>query len=820
MKGSDASRARLTGYAYAVLPLLAGSVALPAAAQAQQAQSAPATPAQPATNEAEIGDIVVTAQFRSTRVQDTPLAITAVDGRMLEARSQTNITQVSAQAPNVTIVQGGSIHGGATAQTYIRGIGQFDSNFAYEPGVGMYIDDVYYATTFGSAFQLLDLDRVEVLRGPQGTLSGKNSIGGSVKLYSKKPTDDPDAFVEATVGSFHRIDVRGGSNFTLVDDHLYARISGTSQHRDGYLTRYDYSCATKSGTSSARFTKDCKIGTSGGKDVKGVRGALRWIANDVVEVNLIGDFTRDQSETPASVLLAAPPLGGYSFLDGTPFDSRFIPKAHYVSYATFCGNGGSISPSPAGPITIPASQPYCVPSNNDFTDGGVSGTIDWKIGEHVSLKSITAYREYHGGFGDDTDASPFDFQTNYTHYDHRQFSQELRLTGDALHGQVHWTVGGFYFKGFSRLGGRTHFPAQGLDFIANDPVHSENKSAFGHFEWHPFDKFNLTFGVRYTDDEKDYRFSRTDANTGLVPPSLAGIDGVYSKFHGAHWDYKAGIDYHVTSNIMAYGQWSTGFRGGGVNARPLYSNQRAIFQPETLNAYEVGLKSSLFDRRLRVNLAAFLNKYRDIVIDTSSPYYNHSLPIDNNPLSPTYNPITGTFPANVPINAGRADIKGVEAEIFANPLPRLNIDASFSTLDFKYTKLSASAVASGLTLDSPHIYTPKAKWSVGIQYELPVGDVGSITPRFDINHQASFYTRDTGLVQPYRTYNLIAAYTVANAQIAWKSLSNKWEAVLAVTNLFNRYYLFNTYDLQFLNSTAVGQPAPPREWSFSVKRRF
>lgn len=765
---------------------------------------------------AVLEEIVVTAQFRSTRLQDTPLAITAVTGSMLEARSQTNITQVSAQAPNVTMVQGGSIHGGATAQVYVRGIGQFDSNTGYEPGVGMYIDDVYYATTFGSAFQLLDLDRVEILRGPQGTLAGKNSIGGAVKLYSTKPSGDPDAFIEATVGSFSRTDFRGGTNITLIDDRLYGRLSAMSQSRDGYLTRYDYACVTNSGTSSARVRQDCEIGTSGGKDSKGVRGALRWIASDTVEANFIADFTRDKSETPASILLAAPPFGGYSFLDGTPFDSRFIPSARYTSYATFCGNGGQI----AGSVTIPASQPYCVPSHNDFTDGGGSGTIDWTINDHMSLKSITAYREYSGGFGDDNDGSPFDYQTNFVYLEHDQLSQELRMSGDSPNAAIDWTVGIYYFKGHSNIGGRTHFPAQGLDFVMDDPVDSESRSAFAHAEWHALDDLNFVLGIRYTQDQKSYRFSRRDANTNLVPASLTGIDGLQSKFEGSNWDYKTGLDYHLTQDIMAYVQWSTGFRGGGINPRPLFSNQSGTFEPETLNAYEIGFKSTLFDQRLRLNVAAFLNKYDDIVIDTSSPYFNTSLPVDNDPNSPTYNPVGGTFPSNVPINAGRAKIKGIEVEAFIEPLPGLNIDASASTLDFKYDELSAAALASGLTLDSPHIYSPKNKWSVGIQYALSVGSASTLTPRFDINHQASFYTRDTGLVQPFKTFNVVPAYTVSNAQISWKFEESKWEVTAAVTNLFDKYYLFNTYDLQFLNSTAVGQPASPREWGLTVKRTF
>ena len=192
-------------------------------------------------------DIVVTAQFRDQRLQDVPIAITAVSGEMIEQRGLSNLADLGAQAPNVTLRQASATYGPAVA-AYIRGVGQRDTTFALEPGVGIYVDDVYLPTLHGSMLNLVDLDRVEILRGPQGTLAGQNSIGGAIKLYSKKPDGSNDGYVSATYGSYNRAEVRAAANFTLVDDKLFARLSGAAVHKDGYITRYDYRCTHPSST--------------------------------------------------------------------------------------------------------------------------------------------------------------------------------------------------------------------------------------------------------------------------------------------------------------------------------------------------------------------------------------------------------------------------------------------------------------------------------------------------------------------------------------------------------------------------------------------
>ena len=192
----------------------------------------------------QLEEVIVTAEFRATNVQDTPLAITAINSEMMEARSQTNLYQIAAQAPDVTLTPAGAARGPSMI-AYIRGIGQNDFNYALEPGVGIYIDDVYYPTLTGSLVDLLDLDRVEVLRGPQGTLAGKNSIGGAIKLYSKQAEGGNTGNLSVTYGSYNRVDMRGSADFTVLPDTLFARIAGVSKHRDGYVTIYDFGCNHK-----------------------------------------------------------------------------------------------------------------------------------------------------------------------------------------------------------------------------------------------------------------------------------------------------------------------------------------------------------------------------------------------------------------------------------------------------------------------------------------------------------------------------------------------------------------------------------------------
>jgi iron complex outermembrane receptor protein len=317
-----------------------------------------------------------------------------------------------------------------------------------------------------------------------------------------------------------------------------------------------------------------------------------------------------------------------------------------------------------------------------------------------------------------------------------------------------------------------------------------------HTVWHLTDQLNATLGARYTDEEKSYTFSRRnlDGTPNAVLGSLNGLTGTYE---GNRTDYRGGLDYQWTSDLMTYAQVSTGFKGGGINPRPFFASQVQPFGPETLKAYEIGVKSDLFDRTLRLNLSAFFNEYKDIQLTRLTPP-----------------------PIAQPINAGDADVKGVEIEATLRPIDGLTIDASGSWLDFKYTRInpvaipSASRFAPGVVPVlgvSPN--TPEWKGALGIQYEFAAGTSATITPRIDGIYQGNMFGNFGN-----SPLNEVESYTIVNTRLTWRS-GGSWEAALAVTNLTNEEYFLNLQDFSAAG-VVTGQPGRPREWAVSVKRNF
>ena len=743
----------------------------------------------------DLADIIVTAQFRQQNLQDTPIAITAVNAAMLEARNQTDLSQVAGQAPNVTLHPLGGSFGPAMGAS-IRGIGQFDFNPALEPGVGIYIDDIYYASLTGAQFDLLDLDRIEILRGPQGTLAGKNSIGGSIRLISKKPTGDGGGFISATYGSRNRVDLRASTDFTLIKDRLFARLSGVARYQDGYVDILDYQCANPSSTPALptqTASKDCKIGEEGGKSYEAVRGVLRFVASDALEFTLIGDYTHDDSQGPAVTLLDTNTAG--TFDSGSPYDARFIPKSHYVSYATFQIRDG----------LFPGYDGWKAENRSKYEGWGTSLTADWKIGENLSLKSISAVRKFKTFWSGDPDVSPLSLIMSSESLTHRQVSQELRLTGQALNDMLDFTLGGYYFDQRTTYANRVSFPyigAPGYDFLGDDPVDDTTKALFGHLEFHPIENVTLTGGLRYTEDKKTYNYTRTnpDGSPNAAVGSLNGLAGTYK---GHRTDYRVGISYHPIEDVMVYVQRSTGFKGGGVNPRPYLPSQVQPFGPETVDANELGLKTELFDRAMRFNVSAFYNKYKDIQLTLLS--------------CPQFNPpgFPDNFPCAVPQNAGNATIKGVEVETDIRPAPGLMIDGSASYIKADYTYIDPQAGGpskpSGPQPGNRLANTPTWKLSGGIQYEIPLGE-GSVTPRLDAAYQSATYTGSTNSDR-----SRIGAYTLLNARLTYRTGDKNWEASLEVTNLTDKFYYVTKVDP---GSFLWAQPSRPREWALTIKRNL
>jgi iron complex outermembrane receptor protein len=765
----------------------------------------------------QIEEVVVTAQFREQKLQDTPLAITAISAAMLEERGQDNIVEIAAQAPNVTLRETPATYGPAMA-AYIRGVGQRDTTLALEPGVGIYVDDVYIPTLHGSMVELIDLDRVEILRGPQGTLAGQNSIGGAIKLYSAKPDESTNGFLQATYGSFHRIDLRAASNFTLVPERLYARLSGTSVQKDGFITRYDYAC-THPGTTVPTFlvnSKSCELGTEGGKSYVAGRLALRWLATEAVSVDVIADVVEDDSEAGPTTLLyvgtttpppngtvgsgagAAYSLGGVAFGDAD--GSAFISYSPYGNYAkdTFSSSPYISYETYMDSAPRSGAAPWSAPTKAALDTWGVSARVEARLGDSLSLTSISAYREFDSLYSSG-EGTPLAVTLQANRIYHHQFSQELRLNGKVGE-RLNYTLGGYYFDKRSENVSRITLPT--LEWSENNVVPSTTKAVFANVDFALTQRLNLVGGVRYTDVTKTFHYGRfgiPGVAGGLPPPALAPLNGLVRTYADDRVDYRAVAQYRWNDALMTYAQFSTGFKGGGTNPRPFFPAQALTHNPETLDAYEIGFKSDFLSRRMRLNGAVFWNKYSNILMSVSS------CPLPGVPSAP----------CALPINAGEADVKGAELEATLEPIAGLLIDASVATLDFEYKSISAAGAASGITLDKVGPYIMDWQWSVGAQYRIALGGRGSITPRVDANHDDGFFRDPSN-----SSFSHVDGRTLLNARLAYQSDDEDWQLALECKNLTDKLYYTDVFDNRGSTRSIQGRPGEPRTVAVSVKHRF
>ena len=820
--------------------------------------------------------IVVTAEFREANLQDTPIAITAVNAEMLEARGQTDIAQVAAQAPNVSL-RPQPQNGGSGLIAFIRGVGQVDFNYALDPGVGVYVDDVYIPTLSSSLLELIDLDRIEVLRGPQGTLAGKNSIGGAIKLFSAKPRGDNSGSFKVEYGSLDLVQLRGMADLAITDS-VAMRISGMSRSRDGYVDMLDYGTTHDDNVPSnlARGRGNPDYETMGGESLVAGRVALRW-QSDRVEVNLSGDYTREDSEAVPTVLIAAgasTPAGVSSeffdpfsqnpsvsvgsngelipWLEGTDgnpvtLDCRFVPAGPYscdtanlaamgydprfVSYSNFMD---AMEPNPQAPF-----KPYFALPITEFEGYGIHGNITYDLTDNFQLVYIGSYRAYTSKWGQDQDATPIPVAQLDNQLNHNAWSSEVRANFEAADGMLQGTVGGYYLDQNGKYTARVdlNYVGHTIDFIHGpDTTPSTTKAVFGTLTVRPTDAMSITGGLRYTKDKKVYTYYRSNpdgtlpnpaacfANPGgfagfdengvpIGPPGavpstldgspnciLSGLFGVPGEFKGDRLDYRIVGDYRFSDGFLAYASFSTGFKGGGVNPRPFVADQALPFNPETLKTYEVGFKADLLDRRVRLNGAAFLNKYSNIILG-KLVCPESSLP----------------SPCLRPENIGSADVKGLELETSIFPADGLSIDGSIAYLDFKYTSDSTNGFLNGTIIPATGItpYTPELTYSFGIQYDYEM-DAGTISGRFDGSFQDEVYTNAENT-----SWALVDDRFLANARLSYTTASDDWRISLEVQNLFDKYYYQTVSDVT-ANALGVvtGVPGLPRTWSLSVERRF
>jgi iron complex outermembrane receptor protein len=833
-----------------VLSTLAGGLltALPAVAQKAQ------TPEQAGT----LGEVVVTAQYKQQKLQDTPIAITAVTAEMIEQRSAVNLSDVVANAPDVTLRPQSAAFGNAIT-AFIRGFGAADFNPAYEPGVGLYIDDVYYPRLTGANFDLMDVERVEVLRGPQGTLFGRNAEGGAIRFVTRKPTGDGEGYVSATYGSRDRVNLRGSGDFKLADAWS-ARISGTYADQRGYVDTIDYGCANpSSGIAAPGGGTKCDLYKLGDVGYRALRGIIRYNPSAKIDVMLSADYTRDIRHNGAETLIygsnanpnvLAPTTSG----GGIPLDSRFQcgQWCNYgvMSQPTGSFQAGLIPPLQGFPLAATAGDPL-----NTYEGWGSALNIDVGLTDNVSLASITGYRKWENDFSVDTDLAPTNVGFGVNRLNHWFWSEELRLNV-TFNDKISGTFGGYYsdeqttyyslqdirYVALYPPTTPVILPIFPLQFIQDDPVRTKSKAVFGNVIGKLTDQLTLTAGLRYTKDSKNYTYYRynLDGKTingfldpvgavygaGYNGPDTAGafgggnvtaLTGSSPTFEGSHTDYRVSLDYRFNAQVMGYATVATGYKAGGVGPRPFNSAQARPFGSETLTSYEIGVKTDLLERKLRVNLAGFYIDYKDAQLTLlSCPQFG------------------GPGPCALPQNAGDAKVKGVEIELVAVPVDSLQIDLSGSYLnwDWKCVNPAVVGMAPGPCSSDPAVVdqltsTPpgmvKSKWNGGIQYEFHLADGSSLTPRVDVLYQGSLggsvVAAEAG--SPSALYGQVDAYTIANARLTWLNAKQDLNVALEVTNLTDKYYYLTKFDLTGAGSgTITGSPGRPREWAVTIKKKF
>jgi iron complex outermembrane receptor protein len=768
-------------------------------------------------------EIVVSARFREESLQETPLAISAYSGANLEAKNLTDVTQLDTFSPN-TVIQPLGAGWGSTAAAFIRGIGLGDNSLSFEPGVPIYIDDVYHGRPQGAIMDLLDLERVEVLRGPQGTLFGKNAIGGTVRLVSRKPRGDNTGSAEVTFGSFNRLDVRGAYDIAIVPDKLFARFSGSSKQADGYFDILDYECVngpgslggggtgilpgathttfgiplplpptapidlhSQLGPQDSRTEDGCVVDHLGNENVASGRAAFRWITGDKTEVNLIADITEMDQEGPSDK---------YTFLDpnfnfnkqysdnvtvpifGLPYDTRFLTNDPYTSYHRF------------GPDPLFNRD---VENVNELEHWGVSMTVDWDITGSVHFKSISAYREFDNTFGRDSDGTPLPVDTTWDTSKHDQTTQELQITGIAANGKLDWATGFFYYDAKdSNQGWNFLYPFILSTNNHKDTQTTESAAVFFHTTYSFNDVLSLEAGVRFTDDQKDVNVYRQDFRTGVViiPNTKVSVDAQETS-------PKLGLKWQLRDDLMTYVQWSTGFRGGGFGPRPANPLQVAAFDVEENETLEGGVKTSLNDGRLRLNGAVFLSEATNQQQGTQEFDASGAIWFRT-------------------VNTGKSEYNGLELEVLSNPVDALELEASVGYLDYDRVDPGRSGLCRTLPDGSrcPAPRTPEWTAALGATYEWTLGNGGSLSLRGDATYTSKmFFSTDP-------IHGFQPALTLLDARVTWASQDRGWSIVGFGTNLTDEVYFNGMLSLVTVLGREQGNVAPPRQWGLAFKRSF
>ena len=722
--------------------------------------------------------IVVTARRRSELLLNVPIAVSAYSAEQLDRQGALNITDVAKTTPNVTLkVSRGT---NSTLTPFIRGVGQQDPVAGFEQGVGVYLDDVYFNRPQAAVLDIYDIDRIEVLRGPQGTLYGRNTIGGAVKYVTKRiPSDGPHLSMRTNLGTYRQTDLIVSASTPITKELLV----GVAAAR----------------LSTGGFGKNLTNGLDNyNKDIFATRASVEFIPSSTILFRVTGDYIADDSN----------PKGGH----------RLFPN--------FCTTTTGKFPCAANLPVL--SNVYDTQGNlNDplqkVRAGGLAlhGEID--LNDWLKFRTITAYRADQNYTPIDFDATPFPDVDVPAIYKNHQFSQEFQLVADK--GPLQGVAGVYYLnaRAFDEFDVRLYTSLAGLTSSTLGNVHTKTWAAFTDLTYNFSDQWALSLGGRWTDDQRAaYILAQTRLNGGQ--PGLGGAYGygvgsvlsTTTNFNGTRTDKaftpRASINFKPSANENFYVSYSRGFKGGGFDPRgkatqaPTQSYQDIYnfltFKPEKVDSYEAGWKAALFDHRLQLATAVFDAEYKDVQVPGSS-----ACTINGQP----------NF-CGITTNAGKARMRGVEVETnarlaqnFATSGDRLSFAGSLGYLDGKYLKFITQVAGKGPTdvSSSRRIQnTPKWTMSGTLDYSAPLGG-----GHLDLNTTVAYrsFARQFEFAIPFLDQ---PGYALWDANLVWRSAGGRYEIGLHGKNLTNKKYIVGGYNYMLsdpVTSSPIfvnGKPTP------------
>ena len=726
-----------------------------------------------------IEEVVVTARKREESIMDTPLSVSALSTSDLARFQVDDLGDIQNIVPNLSLNMGDA----ANAVIYIRGVGQRDSLSFADPGVGVYLDDVYMGRAQGSFLDVIDVERIEVLRGPQGTLYGRNTIGGAIKYVSAGPTDTHFLEAEASIGNYNEYRLKATWSGPLSDDgSLLARLSLAHVAHDGY----NDNVFTGAGDN-----------TDGDKETFAGRFHLRYSPND----DLSFDLTLDRSVNDPE---------------------RSITPARVTAGPTLVQNTANF---------MRTDDPFRVEANfNDVERLKVEGiglTMDYQVSEAIGLKSITSFRQLEHETNIDLDGTGHEIFGVFVDQDQEQFSQEVQLSYDAG-GAVKALAGVYYFSeddvtpdGISNTEPIDFTGGAGLLYSPYGTVSENDQSVeavavFGEISWFVTSALEFTAGARYTHESKDLKRRACQAlgAFGMILPDIEDcnppansanpfalnldLDEDFSKVTP-----KVGISYRLNEADLVYFTYARGFKSGGFDGRIGYNGasdggavitQALPYDPEIADTYEIGWKSSLADGKLRLSAAAFYNDYQDLQLSSFS-------------ATPT-----GGF-ATVFTNAGKAENWGFEAELLANPVPDFLASFSVGYLEAEYEEFINSANQDVSNTLTP-INSPELTGNLGLQYRHSLGFANLILGA-DISYRSDYFV-DINNLDALRQDD----FALLNASIGLEDESGKWNVSFGVKNLTDEEYITHGFDLTAFPGIGLAYYGQPLTYRFQARYRF